>query len=543
MSNLQTCHAFRVLVLALVLLDCVQTTRAIDHSLPAGEPYLLSGNRLVFTNWSYIRLGSLDWQDQNGKSVYANTKAQLGPFDATFVTQDIPHGIRLFVEPAQRVGPIIAREKPWEKMGLASTTLVQQDGKYRLWATCQATGGKGESSGCYFESTDGKNWASPDLGLVEFNGSKHNNLFGPSYGVLFVDPKAKPEERYKAVHDSHVSPEQFDEFKAHHPYSIFATEIKPKTIFGVLGAVSPDGFHWTELPQPLSIEVSDTQEVGYYDPRLKKYVLYTRSYEVNPRAPDAVRPAPRGHDAVQRRSIGRTESDDFRYFPLSQTIIEPELDRLPTDTLYTNCATTIPGSPENYLMFPAIYHEDSDTTSIDFYSSDDTRNWHRLGNASILVPGPYGTWDGGCIFAQPNLVELPNGDWVLPYTGYAYPHKYARGAWSYDIGLATWPKGRLAGLEANEEGSFATIAFVPPGKKIFINALTNRSGSITVEVCDANGNAVPGHTFADAHPIIGDQFRQPLTWKAGDDVGTDISKGVILRFKMVRAKLYGLDFE
>jgi hypothetical protein len=520
------------------------TAQAIDHSVSSGEPYALAGSRLAFTDWSFIRIGGLDWQDRSGKSVFASAKAKLGPFDATFVSEDTPHGIRLAVEPAEHVGPIIAREKPWEKVGVSPQTLLFQDGKYRLWANCQSGTSKEEKKGggCYFESTDGKNWTRPDLGLVRFAADKHNNLFGQSYGEIFVDPTASPSQRYKAVHDAHVSAEQLQQFKKLHPYSVFAVEAKPGLAFGLLGAVSPDGFHWTSLPQPLSIEVSDTEEVAYYDQRLKRYVLYTRSYDVGARAPGVSPPKRREHDAVQRRTIGRSESTDFSYFPLSQTVLEAELDRPPTDTFYTNAATTIPGAPNSYLMFPAVYHQDSDTTSIDLYSSDDTYNWHRLGSAPVLMPGRFGAWDGGCVFAHPNLVELPDGSWVLPYTGYAFPHKYPRGAWSFDAGLATWPKGRVVCVDAVDEGSFATVAFVAPAKKVFINALTNRTGSILVEVCDKNGKPVAGHSFADAKPIIGDQFRMQLSWKGGDDLGIDPSGGIMLRIKMLRAKLYSLEF-
>ena len=43
--------------------------------------------------------------------------------------------------------------------------------------------------------------------------------------------------------------------------------------------------------------------------------------------------------------IARTESADFRSFPLSETIIEASSEMGPADTYYLNARTTIPGAP------------------------------------------------------------------------------------------------------------------------------------------------------------------------------------------------------
>jgi hypothetical protein len=148
------------------------------------------------------------------------------------------------------------------------------------------------------------------------------------------------------------------------------------------------------------------------------------------------------------------------------------------------------------------------------------------------------------VFASPNLVELPDGDWALPYTGYVYPHKYPRGAWGYDAGLAVWPKGRMVALEAKDHGEFTTVAVLAPGTKLRINAVTERAGQILVEVAGLDGKPIEGRTFADAVPIIGDQHRTVVTWKGGaDTIGIDAGKPVVFRFRMDKAKLYGLDFE
>jgi hypothetical protein len=530
---------YRLVALVLSLVAAAPAL-AVDHTRSVGEPYALAGKRMVFTNWYYIRPGQIDWVDDGGKSVYGDdTKA--GPDDAHFRNYLAPRGIRLVAQPAQRVGPIIAREKSWEKMGIHATSLIHENGEYRLWGGSQNADGK--KFACYFESSDGRTWTRPELGLVEYEGNKKNNLFTFPGHYVFSDPTAPEAERYKAVWAGNADPKAMPEYRKRRPISVFAEEEQPGRFHSIRAAISPDGFRWTELPDPISVEVSDTQIVAYRDEAAKKYVMFTRAQLLGPRAPGATRPAGRMHDFVGRRAIGRAESENFRKFPLSELILQSGADMAPTDTYYTNCKTTIPGAPDHHLLFPAIYHQADDTTSIELFSSNDSRAWTRLPGSPVLKTNTAGQWDGGTVFTYPSLVELPDGSWAMPYTGYVYPHKYPRGAWGYDVGLAVWPKGRLVALEAPEEGEFTTVAFVPPGKKILINALTERAGEIRIEACDVHAKPLPGRTFVDAKPIVGDQHRSVVTWSGGDDLGIKDKEPVILRFRMSKAKLFGLDFE
>jgi hypothetical protein len=526
----------------LMLLTFPGIAHAVDHTRSVGEPYGLAGTRMAFTNWYYIRPGQLDWKDAAGKSVYGDSKTAAGPNDAHFDIYLAPRGIRLVALPAQRGEPIIKREKPWEAMAISVNTLIHDGGKYRLWGGSQKSAT--EKFACYFESTDGKTWTRPELGLIDYDGNTKNNLYKAPGGFIFIDPTATEAERYKSIWDARTDPKIIEGYrKRGRPISVFAEEEDPGKFHSIRAAVSPDGFHWTELVEPISVEVSDTQIVAYYDAQLKKYVMFTRAQFLGPRAQGTTRPAGRMHDFLGRRSIGRAETGNFREFPLSDLILQPGAEMPPTDTYYTNCKTTIPGAPDQHLLFPAVYHQADDTTSIEVFSSSDTKAWTRIPGSPVLTTNTAGNWDGGCIFATPNLVELPDGTWALPYTGFVYPHKYPRGAWGYDPGLATWPKGRLIALEAPELGEFTTVAFVPPGKKLKINALTERAGRITVEACDVDAKPLPGRSFADAVPIIGDQFRTPVTWKGGNDLVLKDREPVVLRVKMDHAKLFSFEFE
>ncbi len=63
-----------------------------------------------------------------------------------------------------------------------------------------------------------------------------------------------------------------------------------------------------------------------------------------------------------------------------------------------------------------------------------------------------------------------------------------------------------------------------------------------MEVAAWDGMPIPGRTFADSDPIVGDQFRKPLTWNGQDTLTPESDTPIFLRFRMDRATLFGLDF-
>jgi hypothetical protein len=66
-------------------------------------------------------------------------------------------------------------------------------------------------------------------------------------------------------------------------------------------------------------------------------------------------------------------------------------------------------------MSPAIWNASiDDTTRIVMATSHDGENWYWVPGGDLLETAEYGQWNGGCIWAEPNLIELPSGDWALP---------------------------------------------------------------------------------------------------------------------------------
>jgi hypothetical protein len=289
------------------------------------------------------------------------------------------------------------------------------------------------------------------------------------------------------------------------------------------------------------------RSVPAYNTTLKKYVLYTRKWYAGPMAAN-VESLPlldkgQRFKVMGRRAIGYAESDTYGDFPLSQLLLKPSYDWPPHHVLYNVAYTTIPGASDHHLIFSAVWDTSEDTTYLAMASSHDGRVWGWMPGGPLMHTAEFGEWDGGCMFWRPSLLELENGDFVLPYNGFNYPHKYPRGDWRYAVGYAVWPKGRLVALEAPAEGQFTMAGLMAPGRTLRINALTKRAGHIRIGVARLDGTFLPGRSFEDAKPIIGDQFWVPVSWTNGVDLGFEDGQPICLRFKMEKAKIFGLQFD
>ena len=118
-------------------------------------------------------------------------------------------------------------------------TVIPIDGELRMWYLARSTLDADGSNGgqlrcCYATSTDGLHWDKPDLGLIEFNGSTHNNIVNLRAGrcdfaalpVMYEPDDPDPSRRFKCVFESEAYGNQF------------------------AVAYSADGLNWTESESP-----------------------------------------------------------------------------------------------------------------------------------------------------------------------------------------------------------------------------------------------------------------------------------------------------
>ena len=294
---------------------------------------------------------------------------------------------------------------------------------------------------------------------------------------------------------------------------------------GMWGAVSPDGISWTALPGPLVIHYSDTTNVVTYDQRLQRYVWYARC-----------------NWYYGQRCIGRAETDDFRNWPGPEMLLWPTTNQRPSDDWYTNSKTIYPGTVDQHLMFPALYHHHDDTSELLLYASPDGIVWNEVPGGSVLNAGPE-EWDAGCIFGGTDLIPIGTDQVALPYGGYPQPHKYPRNRHSFrqTKALAIWPRERLGGIQADEEGSFATLPLITQGSTLRLNARVKAAGHVLVELAGQDRQPLPGYGFADADPVLGDSLDHIVSWNGRTKISRDMTQPLTMRFRLRCATMFAFE--
>lgn len=107
---------------------------------------------------------------------------------------------------------MLVTDQPWEGNGVNYVTVFRDADRYRMYYrganevyTKDSYTATHREVVCLAESPDGVHWKRPNLGLVEFNGSRENNIVWDGLGAHnftpFVDPNPAvlPAAKYKAL--------------------------------------------------------------------------------------------------------------------------------------------------------------------------------------------------------------------------------------------------------------------------------------------------------------------------------------------------------
>lgn len=484
-----------------------------------------------FIDWRWVQGGWISFDPQKGHE--------------SGVPCGVPSGVKIVAERAKKSRPWLKADKPWELVVHAYLSVIYEDGKYRLWYETLHPGGKdGWNSLCYAESNNGYDWEKPKLGFAKFRGEKgnsssDNNIVyndttngGRPYsgGTVFKDPSCAPEERYKLI------------------YLTWTGGVGDDLLSGrpqVVGAVSPDGIHWTAIEKPfLDGYLSDTQTTAYYDTRLNCYVGYFRYWSGGSWW---VSEALWEGSQSWRRQIGRAVSQDFRNWSKPEPVLALGVNDHPAHDLYTNAHTLYEGV---HFMFPAQYDREKDTIEVYLATSWDGVRWEYFGQYPVIPLGEPGSGEEGQVYAGCGLVPL--GDKIaLPYFGSRYTHNqydpyaleaagvkrdYSLFAW------AIWDKDRLVAIEAEGEGKFTIPPLIHQGKRLVLNVITGAAGEVRVQLRDRNGDVIEGRAFTDCDPIRGDRPEAIVSWRGDSDISATSNRPIQVDVYMRVAKLYTFRF-
>lgn len=498
-------------------------------------PFRLRSNVVYFHDWRYVNHGSYRWLGPQGEHLDIWTATPAPPMH--YEWRDMPVGIRLESKPAERSEPVI-HAAPNDIM-LFAGSLMQDGGRYRLWFDCWP----GEHIGSrrmggynlvrYAESDNGMDWVFPKLGLLEYEGTKQNNVVygrgltessGYHGGSIFKDPSAPPSERFKIFHLGEITQERLAEYRRVWPNDVDPFQFDTNAVSALFGGVSPDGLHWTPLPEPLVVQTSDCHNICAYDVNLGKYVAFVRTWYMD------------------RRSIGRSETDDFRHFPIPEEVFWPNAMEPPYDLWYVNAKTLMPDTTDYHLMFPMRWSLIDDHFEFRLATSPDGIVWGWVPGGPVAKPGPAGSWDGGVVVPGYGLVSLPGDRTGMLVEGSPLPHKHPRKPPLGALGWAWWPKDRLVALVADQQGSFALFPLAFDGRTVRLNYRTTFAGYVQVEAVGANGNVLPGRSFADCDALSGDCLDKVVSWRGQTDLGHAEGTPVALRFRLRTAELYAVKF-
>lgn len=410
--------------------------------------------------------------------------------------------------PGTPVMPIGKKGDPDFPRAYFCGTILQVDGEYRMWYSGH-DGHKRQV--CYATSKDGVKWVKPKLGIVDYNGSKENNLTGIDGGqamrgminLVLHDPEdPDPQRRYKMVRE--INPEN-----------------KP-------AAVSADGLNWKSLAGGKDILNGGNLEPSGLIKHNGAYYIYGHGGPV---------PHPiqiRGYMRAQKRMMVTLMSYDFEHWTTAGNV-SFRRDDLPPRPIkdfefhrgeQVHLGASVWNRGNVLLGFYGQYHNETNdrrTSVVDIglvVSSDGIHFKEPLPDFKMI----------------PSFEEEDRAEQRLTQ-GQAFHNIGDRtfvyyGIWTEidrnsptGVRVATWPRDRLGYFapvpEAEEAHCISSPLQAEEGARISINATgLSPTGALTLELLDEQFRPLPGFAAADCIPITAKSgLRVPVAWSGGKTVG------------------------
>jgi hypothetical protein len=102
--------------------------------------------------------------------------------------------------------------------------------------------------------------------------------------------------------------------------------------------------------------------------------------------------------------------------------------------------------------------------------------------------------------------------------------------------------GFVSAQASLDGGEIVTKPIVVAGTSLVVNYATSAAGSLRVELQDAAGNALDGHSLDDCPEHYGDSVAQTIHWQSGSDVSRLEGRPIRVRFVLGDADLYSFQF-
>ena len=409
------------------------------------------------------------------------------------IVEEVKHAeLTLGTVTKHRGNPLFGEDKPWEKRfdNLYANIIYDDDEEtYKCWYSPFVVdhSAKGmtleqrtevdyraprnrEMGICYATSKDGLRWVKPNLGLVEYAGSKANNILwrgggeesrhGPHGAGILKDLRdPDPRRRYKAF-------------------------LKSK-ILSV--AFSADGIHWRPaIACPEADSAGDTHNNAFWAPTLGRYVGMTRQWA-----------KPLG------RQVARTSSADFVHWKKTRTVLEG------LDADHQTYAMPVFFHGGVYIGLLTIHDQEADRVWAELAWSPDTTQWHRILPGTPLIPNgrDEGEYDWGCVYPAACPVFLED-EVRLYYGGSDGLHTSWRNG---SLCVATLRPDGFAGYRASDAAPQALVTTTPifdTGVPLRVSADIASGGELVVRVLGEKNQVL-----AESEPLVATATDADVRWR------------------------------
>jgi len=417
--------------------------------------------------------------------------------------------------------PVIEPDRPWEGriLSLHGTVLPEPDGTGWRMYYGDFAGHEAPSKILMARSDDALTWTKPELGAVEHNGSKANNIvLAPASGQdspSVVYDADDPEHPWKLLTFQHVGEGTWAPQWGLHAYH------------------SRDGVAWRRVPDGW-LRAGDrtnlmAEKVG------GRFVAYTRHKDMV--------------EHIGGRAVYRTESEDFAHWSEPKLVMAPDLDDEPNAQIYGMSVFRRNGW---YLGLVEYWHDTPDVIETYLAFSRDGWNWTRPVPRRPLIAARF-DWNRAWSSCTSNGPVIRRDEMVFHVGGRWVAHSYGGGRQYAAIGLAAIGLDRFCALEAITGGRLDTAPLCWPGGELTLNADTRQdftshpahcNGRITVEVLDAEGRPMAGYSGDAAADFCGNTHCRsrlhPATvcWPGEKRLAELAGQTIRLRFSMEHARLF-----
>lgn len=465
-----------------------------------------------------------------------NIEDRVELFADDFLVEKTEGDVRRVLQKPEPKEVVFTADKPWESSppkhgGLAYTTIFQDGDLYRMYyrGNTSKSGPDGaETKGsnevfCYAESRDGIHWERPELGLVEWEGNKNNNIFWA--------PQDSSKHNFSPFKDANPEAETDSRYKA------IGQKRSPRAYR------SKDAIHWDLVEDKGLVKLGtfDSHNIAFWDGFRQEYRMYWRH---NPLAEGG---------GIHDRAIRTAFSKDFKVWEGEQNLqypSSPEPQKWEeTAQLYTSAIQPYFRAPQIFVGFPTrmlitpvarAQGKISESTYPLFMMSRDGVRFTRWDEPVIPQDAPQDRTANRSNYMAWGMLQLPGSDDEIS----VYAAENTRGATAPRLRRFVYRLDGFVALEAGAKGGeVITKALLFAGEVLKLNYRAREGGELKVEIQDEEGAPLEGFRLEDCQPLKGDGTREIVRWKGGDNLsGAPSQESVRLRFVMRNIELYSMQF-